>query len=77
MIRQEIASKNKCFYLEVSTTYEKRNGKTETYKLMRLYDINENKEYAAYDGMLCTLTIRRADWSKSSFNSSRNIWKID
>src|SRR5260370_30387717 len=47
---------NKCFYLETSTTYEKYKGKSESIKMMRLYDINENKEYANYtEGMLCTV----------------------
>jgi hypothetical protein len=39
---------NKCFYLETSTAFEKYNGKTESLKSMRLFDINENKEYATY-----------------------------
>jgi hypothetical protein len=47
---------NKCFYLEISTTYEKVKDKTESLKMMRLYDINENKEYANYTGgLLCTV----------------------
>jgi len=37
---------NKCFYLEISETFEK--GKSESFKLFRLYDINEDKEYATY-----------------------------
>jgi hypothetical protein len=41
---------NKCFYLEISTAYQKLNGKSETYRTLRLYDINENREYAAYEG---------------------------
>lgn len=35
---------NKCFFLEIATTVE--NGKWS--KLMRLFDLNENKEYGSY-----------------------------
>jgi hypothetical protein len=44
---------NKCFYLEMSTTYQILNGKPERFKIMRLVDINENKEYATYLDNLC------------------------
>ena len=37
---------NKCFYLEISETFEKT--KSGTFKSLRLYDINENKEYATF-----------------------------
>ncbi|WP_076867006.1 hypothetical protein [Bradyrhizobium mercantei] len=35
---------NKCFYLEVATFFEKNERSTS----MRLYDLNENKEYGHY-----------------------------
>lgn len=35
---------NKCFFLEISTFFEK--GKRS--KLLRLFDLNENKEYGSY-----------------------------
>ena len=38
---------NKCFYLESSTTY--KSG-AEPFKTLRLFDINENKEYATFGG---------------------------
>src|SRR5258707_8316417 len=44
---------NKCFYLEVSTAYDKKDGKTTISKMMRLFDVNENKEYATYLGVSC------------------------
>ena len=46
---------NKCFYLEVSTIYEKKEDKTASSKTMRLFDINENKEYATYMTMMCSV----------------------
>ncbi len=46
---------NKCFYLETSTTFEKYKGKSESLKLMRLYDINENREYATYGVGICSV----------------------
>jgi hypothetical protein len=46
---------NKCFYLETSTTYEKANGKVESLRVMRLYDINENKEYGMYGVGQCVV----------------------
>ncbi|MGX4803991.1 hypothetical protein [Bradyrhizobium guangdongense] len=38
---------NMCFYLEISTTY--KSG-AEPFKTLRLFDINENKEYATFGG---------------------------
>lgn len=38
---------NKCFYLEISTTYKRG---AETFKTLRLFDINENREYATFAG---------------------------
>jgi hypothetical protein len=45
---------NKCFYLEISTTtYQNKNGGPESSKLMQLFDINENRQYATYLDALC------------------------
>jgi hypothetical protein len=43
---------NKCFYLEMSTTYER--GK-EPFKLLRLFDLNDNKEYATFFDGACVV----------------------
>jgi hypothetical protein len=37
---------NKCFFLEIADVYEK--GKSASTKNMRLFDLNENKEYGVY-----------------------------
>jgi hypothetical protein len=37
---------NKCFYLEISTSYERKSNKATSLKSLRLFDLNENKEYA-------------------------------
>src|SRR6516162_8673032 len=36
---------NKCFYLEISISYDRQDGKPTIFTLMRLYDLNDNKEY--------------------------------
>ena len=41
---------NKCFFLEIADLYEKGKGGT---KGMRLFDLNENKEYGAYMVDIC------------------------
>jgi hypothetical protein len=47
---------NKCFYLEISTSYEK--GKT-PFKTLRLFDLNDNKEYATFtEGVLLMCVVR-------------------
>lgn len=38
---------NKCFYLEISTTYPSTKNGAVT-KNLRLFDLHENKEYATY-----------------------------
>jgi hypothetical protein len=40
------ARENKCFFLEISVAYEK--GQSTGYKLMRLFDLDDNKEYGQY-----------------------------
>jgi hypothetical protein len=37
---------NKCFFVEISVAYEK--GQSTGRKLMRLFDLNDNKEYGQY-----------------------------
>ena len=39
----------KCFFLEIAMSYEREEGKPAS-KIMRLFDINENKEYGAFVG---------------------------
>lgn len=64
---------NKCFYLSSSVIYEKRDGKTVTNKVMRLYDLNENNEYGTFAGelndpfVLCAVEDRLC--------SSENEWR--
>jgi hypothetical protein len=36
---------NKCFFLEISVIYERKGGSS---KMMRLFDLNENKEYGVF-----------------------------
>src|SRR5262249_33012747 len=40
---------NKCFYIEITTTYERKIGLS---RVMRLYDLYENKEIAGYDKLV-------------------------
>lgn len=43
---------NKCFYLEISTVYQRVNNKMTSFKSLRLFDLNENKEYGSFlDGL--------------------------
>src|ERR1700730_7086119 len=45
---------NKCFYLEISTSYERKSNKATSLKSLRLFDLNENKEYATFiEGLTC------------------------
>jgi hypothetical protein len=37
---------NKCFFLEIAVSYDK--GKVDSTKIMRLFDLNDNKEYGVY-----------------------------
>jgi hypothetical protein len=37
----------KCFFLEIAMSYEREEGKPAS-KIMRLFDINENKEYGTF-----------------------------
>jgi hypothetical protein len=38
----------KCFFLEIANTYERKEGKPTTSKIMRLFDLNDNKQYGIY-----------------------------
>jgi hypothetical protein len=38
---------NKCFFLEIAMSYEREEGKPGS-KIMRLFDLNENKEYGTF-----------------------------
>ena len=42
---------NKCFFLEIAMSYDK--GKSTRSKNMRLFDLNENKEYGIYLDGIC------------------------
>jgi hypothetical protein len=45
---------NKCFYLESSTSYERKDNKSTSLKGLRLFDLNDNKEYATFiEGLTC------------------------
>ena len=37
----------KCFFLEIAMSYEREEGKPAS-KIMRLFDINENREYGTF-----------------------------
>jgi hypothetical protein len=39
---------NKCFFLEIAVTYERKGGKPTGSTLMRLFDLNDNKEYGTF-----------------------------
>jgi hypothetical protein len=39
---------NKCFFLEISVSYEQENDKKTSFKNMRLFDLNENKECGTF-----------------------------
>jgi hypothetical protein len=43
---------NKCFFLEIAVSYEVQNGKRESTRVLRLIDLNDNKEYGIYMGDL-------------------------
>jgi hypothetical protein len=38
---------NKCFFLEIAMSYEREEGKPGS-KIMRLFDLNDNKEYGTF-----------------------------
>jgi hypothetical protein len=42
------AQLSKCFFLEIANTYERIEGKPTISKMMRLFDLNENKEYGTF-----------------------------
>jgi len=39
---------NKCFFLEVAVSYERKEGKPTISKTMRLFELNDNKQYGIY-----------------------------
>jgi hypothetical protein len=39
---------NKCFFLEIGTSYERKQGKPTSSKIMRLFDVNDNKQQGIY-----------------------------
>jgi hypothetical protein len=39
---------NKCFFLEIAVSYERQGGKPTTSKMMRLFELNDNKEYGVF-----------------------------
>jgi len=39
---------NKCFFLEVAVSYERKGGKPTSSKLMRLFDVNDNRDYGVF-----------------------------
>jgi hypothetical protein len=39
---------NKCFYLEISNTIRRASGKPSSYKTLKLYDLNENKQFGLF-----------------------------
>src|SRR5258708_2118136 len=51
--REEFFVAPKCFFLEIANTYERKGGKPTTSKIMRLFDLNENKEYGIFVGGIC------------------------
>ena len=55
---------NKCFYLEISKTYERGQ---KPWKSLRLFDLLDNKEYATFiEGLACEVRDRsctaEAEW---------------
>jgi hypothetical protein len=42
------AQLNKCFFLEIANAYERLDGKPTISKRMRLFDLNDNKEYGTF-----------------------------
>jgi hypothetical protein len=44
---------NKCFFLEDATSYSTTNGKSNSMKIVRLFDANGNKEYANFSFGAC------------------------
>jgi hypothetical protein len=47
------AQLNKCFFLEIANTYERIDGKPTISKRMRLFDLNDNKEYGVFVASIC------------------------
>jgi hypothetical protein len=39
---------NRCFFLEIAVTYEVSNGKRDSTRILRLFDMNDKKEYGFY-----------------------------
>jgi hypothetical protein len=44
---------NKCFFLEITTAYERIEGRSTSFKIMRVFDANSNKEYASFGMGTC------------------------
>jgi hypothetical protein len=60
---------NKCFYLEIATSFTRGDDGIRIIKIMRLYDLHENKEYGIFSegglpvcGMLGTRCKSEAEW---------------
>jgi hypothetical protein len=47
------AQLNKCFFLAIANTYERIDGKPTISKRMRLFDLNDNKEYGVFVASIC------------------------
>jgi len=39
---------NKCFFLEISSSYDREGGKLNSSKIMRLVELNDNKDYGVF-----------------------------
>lgn len=39
---------NKCFFLEISSSYDREGGKLTSSKIMRLVELNDNKDYGVF-----------------------------
>jgi hypothetical protein len=39
---------NKCFFLEISSSYDRKGGKITSSKIMRLVELNDNKDYGVF-----------------------------
>lgn len=46
---------NKCFILEMNTSYSRVEGKTEKIIILNLIDVNDNKSYGSFSPLNCEI----------------------
>ena len=61
-------SLNRCFILEMNTTYSQVDGKSLKTKVLNLIDVNDNKSYGSFSPLNCDVQ-ERACHSEQEFRT--------